>query len=113
MGQLRWKELSQVLPTLDQGELAGLERAFVGAVFDLYTCGAVVSDVRQGREELAPVHVAKTGQLRPMELQRICEYTHAIELPAKQLRVLYVDVEDAILEFVDRLDVVHELPDEM
>ena len=106
-------ELLQIALAQPQRLQHGLFAALKGLVLHLDAGEAVVADVGQGGDKLAPVHVAQAGQLGGHEVQGIGHHAHTGQLLRVQLDVLVVDVEYLVLELVQGLDVVDHLPHEV
>ena len=106
-------EVAKVVRGLLDGTLGVVETLLEGLVFDLDDGIAFIADVGQRGDELGPIHVAEARDLRGHVLQRGRHHADFRELFGVHLDVLIVDMEDLVLEIVDRLDVVHLLPDEV
>ena len=87
--------------------------ALKGLVLHLDAHRPVVADVGESGDILAPIYITQTGQLWTHKIQRIAHNSHTVETITIQFDVFDVDVEDLILELIDRLDIVNHLPDEV
>ena len=65
------------------------------------------------RDRLAPIHVAETGQFRAHEIERVGHHADLAQLFGEELDILEVDVIDPIFKFIERLQIVDLLPDEV
>ena len=90
-----------------------LPGAFKSLILHLDAGAAFKTDVRQSRNVLAPVHIAITGQLGRHVIQRICHHTAFVELVLIELDVLEVNMENLVLELIQRLYVIDLLPDKV
>ena len=87
--------------------------AFESLVLHLDAGAAIETDIGQRGNILAPVHIAVAGQLGGHVVQGVGHDAVVIELVLVDLDVLEVDVEDLVLELIQRLDVINSLPDEV
>src|SRR5262245_60709078 len=106
-----WNEIAQVGVALDEGGFAGVEGGFVGSVFDFDADWAGVADVGEDGEKAAPVHVAEAGEFGSVVFVGMGEDADVVEPLAVDADVFGVDVEEAVLEFAHRSQIVHALPD--
>ena len=83
------------------------------AILHLDAGVSVIADIGQRGDVLAPIHVAETGQFRAHEIERVGHHADLAQLFGEELDILEVDVIDPIFKFIERLQIVDLLPDEV
>src|ERR1700674_255694 len=96
---------------LSKSLLSALLRILKSAVFNFDTNRSAILDVSEGREKLVPLDVAKTGKLGNMPPET--HHPSIIESVGNGFIVFCMYVNDSILEFMQRPNVVDPLPDQM
>src|SRR2546427_3420675 len=108
-----WNVLPQVTRAVLERNLAVIERTLISPVLDFDANRAIVAGFGQHGKELAPVDIVQPGKLGCLEIVGVRHDADVVQAALIEPCVLGVDVEDAVAEFAQRLQVVHALPDEV
>ena len=107
------QELPDIVATLHQGGLTGLQISFEGAVFYFHHHRALVLYICQSREKFVPIHITQAGKLGCVKLERCRHDSHLIEMIPIHTGIFKVHVKDTLFKLIDGSDVIDLLPHEV